>query len=79
MSDYDSSAIFGVQVLPDGGAVVPVTISTGQFVTVSPNGTATVPVSINTAEWANTKPLGVMVVSQDNVNGAPQADLIPTP
>jgi subtilisin family serine protease len=54
-------------------------ISTGQFVTVSPNGMATVPVSINTAEWANTKPLGVMVVSQDNVNGAPQADLIPTP
>jgi minor extracellular serine protease Vpr len=54
-------------------------ISTGQFVTVPPNGTATVPVSINTAEWAITKPLGVMVVSQDNVNGAPQADLIPTP
>jgi hypothetical protein len=54
-------------------------ISTGQFVTVPPNGTATVPVSINTAEWANTKPLGVMVVSQDNLNGAAQADLIPTP
>jgi len=54
-------------------------ISTGQFVSVPPNGTATVPVSINTAEWAITKPLGVMVVSQDNVNGAPQADLIPTP
>ena len=54
-------------------------ISTGQFVSVPPNGTATVPVSINTAEWANTKPLGVMVVSQDNANGAPQADLIPTP
>jgi minor extracellular serine protease Vpr len=54
-------------------------ISTGQFVTVPPNGTATVPVSINTAEWAITKPLGIMVVSQDNANGAPQADLIPTP
>ena len=54
-------------------------ISTGQFVSVPPNGTATVPVSINTAEWAITKPLGVMVVSQDNANGAPQADLIPTP
>jgi minor extracellular serine protease Vpr len=54
-------------------------ISTGQFVSVPPNGTTTVPVSINTAEWAITKPLGVMVVSQDNVNGAPQADLIPTP
>jgi subtilisin family serine protease len=52
-------------------------ISTGQFVTVAPNGTATVPVSINTAEWALTAPLGVMAVSQDNVNGAPQADLIP--
>jgi hypothetical protein len=52
-------------------------ISTGQFVTVSPNGTATVPVSINAAEWALTAPLGVMVVSQDNLNGAPQADLIP--
>jgi minor extracellular serine protease Vpr len=54
-------------------------ISTGQFVSVPPNGTATVPVSINTAEWAITKPLGIMVVSQDNANGAPQADLIPTP
>jgi minor extracellular serine protease Vpr len=52
-------------------------ISTGQFVSVPPNGTATAPVSINTAEWALTAPLGVMVVSQDNVNGAPQADLIP--
>jgi minor extracellular serine protease Vpr len=54
-------------------------ISTGQFVSVPPNGTATVPVSINTAEWATTKPLGIMVVSQDNANGPPQADLIPTP
>ncbi|HEY1436854.1 MAG TPA: hypothetical protein VGG82_05055 [Casimicrobiaceae bacterium] len=52
-------------------------ISTGQFVSVPPNGTATVPVSINTAEWTLTAPLGVMAVSQDNLNGAPQADLIP--
>lgn len=52
-------------------------ISTGQFVSVPPNGTATVPVSINTAEWAITPPLGIMAVSQDNVNGPPQADLIP--
>ena len=41
-----------------------------------PNETATVPVSINTAEWGIARPLGIMVVSQDNANGAPQADLI---
>ncbi|HXL85524.1 MAG TPA: hypothetical protein VN989_15585 [Casimicrobiaceae bacterium] len=51
-------------------------ISTGQFVSMPPNETATVPVSINTAAWGITRPLGIMVVSQDNANGAPQADLI---
>jgi minor extracellular serine protease Vpr len=52
-------------------------ISTGQFVSVAPNGTATVPVSINTAEWAITPALGVMAVAIENLNGTPQADLIP--
>jgi len=52
-------------------------ISTGQFVTVPPNQAAGVPVSINTAEWAITPALGVMAVAIDNLNGAPQADLIP--
>jgi hypothetical protein len=37
---------------------------------------ATVSVSVNTAEWAISRPLGIMVVSQDNANGAPQAGLI---
>ena len=54
-------------------------ISTGQFVTVAPNGSANVPVSINTAEWALSKPLGIMIVSQDNASGPPQAILISTP
>lgn len=54
-------------------------ISTGQFVTVPPNTSATVPVAINTAERAITPMLGVMAVSMDNLNGTPQADLIPVP
>jgi minor extracellular serine protease Vpr len=54
-------------------------ISTGQFATVAPNGTTNVGVSINATEWALSKPLGIMVVSQDNPSGAPQAVLIPTP
>ncbi len=52
-------------------------ISNAMFVTVSPNQTTGVPVSINPAEWAITPALGVMAVSIDNLNGVPQADLIP--
>jgi minor extracellular serine protease Vpr len=52
-------------------------ISTGQFVSVPPNGTTTVPVSINASEWATTPSLGIMAVAAENLNGAPQADLIP--
>jgi minor extracellular serine protease Vpr len=52
-------------------------ISNAMFVTVSPNQTTGVPVSINPAEWAITPALGVMAVSIDNLNSAPQADLIP--
>ena len=52
-------------------------ISNAMFVTVSPNQTTGVPVSISPAEWAITPALGVMAVSIDNLNSAPQADLIP--
>jgi minor extracellular serine protease Vpr len=52
-------------------------ISTGAFVTAAPNSSTVVPLTINPTEFAITPALGVMAVSLDNLNGAPQADLIP--
>ena len=51
-------------------------ISNAMFVAVAPNATATVPVAVDSAEWAKTPALGLMVVTQDNRAGAPQARLI---
>ncbi len=51
-------------------------ISNAMFVAVAPNATATVPVAVDPAEWAKTPALGLMVVTQDNRAGAPQARLI---
>jgi minor extracellular serine protease Vpr len=51
-------------------------ISNAMFVPVAPNATATVPVAVDPAEWARTPALGLMVVTEDNRAGAPQARLI---
>src|SRR5882762_6352447 len=51
-------------------------ISNAMFVAVAPNATATVPVAVDPAEFAKTPALGLMVVTQDNRAGAPQARLI---
>jgi subtilisin family serine protease len=51
-------------------------VSTGQFVSVGPNVTIPVPVSVDRAEFAITPPKGLMIVTQDNKNGAAEADLV---
>lgn len=51
-------------------------ISNAMFVPVAPNASTTVPVSIDGAEWTQTPALGLMVVTQDNRAGAPQARLL---
>ncbi len=43
---------------------------------IPPNGSAKVTVNIDPTEWATTPALGLMVVTQDNQAGAPQAALI---
>ena len=51
-------------------------ISNGDFELVAPNATVAVPVSINPAEFGTTPALGVMIVAQDNKNGAKEATLL---
>jgi subtilisin family serine protease len=51
-------------------------VSTGAFVGVDPNTTALVPIAINSIEFAVTPAQGVMVITQDNKNGADEADLV---
>jgi subtilisin family serine protease len=51
-------------------------VSNGQFVEVAPNTIAPVAVSVDKAEFALTPALGLMVVTQDNKNGAGEADLV---
>ncbi len=51
-------------------------ISTGQFVNVPPEALVSVSVAINPAEAALTPAKGLMIVTQDNKNGAREADLI---
>jgi subtilisin family serine protease len=51
-------------------------ISTGAFAVVSPGDRIDVPFTINAAEWAATPPLGLMVVTQDNQNGAAEANVV---
>jgi hypothetical protein len=51
-------------------------ISTGQFVNVLPDTIVSVSVAINPAEAALTPAKGLMIVTQDNKNGAREADLI---
>ncbi len=51
-------------------------ISTGAFPVVGANATVDVNIAIDSTEWAITPAKGVMVVSQDNKNGAPEAKLL---
>jgi hypothetical protein len=51
-------------------------IGTGQFLVLPPDGEESVPLSLNPAEAALTPARGVMVVTQDNKNGAREADLV---
>jgi hypothetical protein len=52
-------------------------ISQGQFSTVNPGSSARNRVDVNHTEWPQSPPMGLMIVTQDNMNGAKEADLIP--
>ena len=52
-------------------------ISNGQFVSVAKNGNASVPVVVNFTELAISPALGILVLTPDNQNGAPEANLVP--
>jgi minor extracellular serine protease Vpr len=54
-------------------------VSNAMFVPVPPNTTADVPVAINPAEFLLTPALGFMVVTEDNLSGASEANLEPLP
>src|SRR5262249_3102855 len=49
-------------------------ISNGQFVQVAPDQRVSVPVAVDPTEFALTPAKGLMVVTQDNRNGADEAD-----
>jgi len=52
-------------------------VSTGQFVPLAPGAAANATVSVDRGKFAGSPQLGWMVVTQDDANGAAQADLIP--
>jgi minor extracellular serine protease Vpr len=54
-------------------------VSTALFVPVGPNLTVDVPVSIDKAEFKKTPAKGFMVVTEDNVSGESQANLLKVP
>jgi minor extracellular serine protease Vpr len=54
-------------------------LSTALFVPVGPNLTVDVPVSIDKAEFKKTPALGFMVVTEDNLSGESQANLLKVP
>jgi hypothetical protein len=51
-------------------------VSNGLFVAVDPDTTVLVPIAVNSIEFALTPAKGLMVVTQDNKNGAGEADLV---
>ena len=51
-------------------------VSNSMFVGVAPNATVDVPVAIDPVEITQTRPLGFMVVTEDNVSGGSEANLI---
>jgi subtilisin family serine protease len=52
-------------------------ISTGDFVPIGPGGNASLPVWVNKGLVGTQHPKGWMIVTQDDANGAAQADLVP--
>ncbi len=52
-------------------------ISNGAFELVAPDTTVSVPIEVDPAEFGTTPALGVMIVAQDNKNGAQEARLLP--
>jgi subtilisin family serine protease len=51
-------------------------ITNAAYYTVPAGASGTVPVAIDPTQWATTPALGLMIVSQDNASGAPQAELL---
>jgi hypothetical protein len=52
-------------------------ISTGDFVPIGPGGSASIPVWVNKGLLGTSPTKGWMIVTQDDANGAAQADLVP--
>jgi hypothetical protein len=52
-------------------------VSTGDFVPIAAGGGATLPVWVNKGLLGTTHAKGWMIVTQDDANGAAQADLVP--
>ncbi len=52
-------------------------VSTGQFETLAPGETKTIGLSVDRSTLPGSEVYGWMVVSHDDPNGAPQADLVP--
>ena len=52
-------------------------VSTGQFVPLAPGASGNATVNVDRGKFAGSPQLGWMVVTQDDPNGAAQADLIP--
>jgi len=52
-------------------------VSTGDFVTLDPGETATLDVAVNKGKLAAAPAKGWMIVTLDDPNGTPQADLVP--
>jgi hypothetical protein len=52
-------------------------VSNAMYVAVAPNASADVPVAIDPVEFKKTPALGFMVVTEDNLSGASEANLIP--
>jgi hypothetical protein len=51
-------------------------VSNAMFLAVAPNTTTDVPVAVDPVESAKTPALGFMVVTEDNVSGQAQANLL---
>jgi len=52
-------------------------VSTGDFVPLAPGASASLEVTVDRGRFANSPQLGWMIVTQDDPNGAAQADLVP--
>jgi hypothetical protein len=52
-------------------------VSQGQLVPLASGASSSLPVTVDRPRFANSPQLGWMVVTQDDPNGAAQADLVP--